>query len=276
MPNVPIINRNQVRLTGQKLGEGFQAEIQKGLYRGVEVAVKSRKVTNNANDVLREIYLHSLVTGHENIIKIYAVYVTEDCYNIVLEFFKAKTLKEIILGSPIKNRISVRNKNKIARQITGALVYIHSKEIIHKDMKLSNVMMNDNFEAKIIDFGLARSRHFADNIRSRHNFVQGDPRYQAPEVNILNDPIPANDVWSTGCTLKELYSEKVCWGKHSATNALMGAIQGFTTFQGPPSLRNVPNFLHNILLRCFSYEPRDRPTMHQLWSTIETEVQRSG
>jgi len=148
----------------------------------------------NEIDILKKL-------SHPNIVKIYEFYVSNSHYYIVTEF-----CKEGELFSYIKNKYSERQLAVLFYQVFSGLWYLHDNKILHRDIKLENIMIsqkeNDNetgeelFWAKIIDFGTAKI--FEKNKKEKD--VVGSSYYIAPEV-LKQNYNEKCDTWSVGVIL---------------------------------------------------------------------------
>ena len=139
--------------------------------------------------------------SHPNIVKIYEFYISENHYYIITEF-----CKEGELFSYIKNKYSERQLAVLFYQVFSGLWYLHDNKILHRDIKLENIMISqkekDNetgeelFWAKIIDFGTAKI--FEKNKKEKD--VVGSSYYIAPEV-LKQNYNEKCDTWSVGVIL---------------------------------------------------------------------------
>ena len=139
--------------------------------------------------------------SHPNIVKIYEFYISENHYYIITEF-----CKEGELFSYIKNKYSERQLAVLFYQVFSGLWYLHENKIIHRDIKLENIMIDGKekdkttgeelFWAKIIDFGTAKL--FEKNKKEKD--VVGSSYYIAPEV-LKQNYNEKCDTWSVGVIL---------------------------------------------------------------------------
>ena len=117
---------------------------------------------------------------------------------LVMEYFDGESLGGAIRGWRTGD---LRNKLLIGRQIANGLAYVHSKGIIHRDVKPDNIWIDSGGQVKIIDFGVAKTEDFSI---TGAGFTLGTPYYMAPEQVRGEKPSPLVDIYSFGVLLFEL------------------------------------------------------------------------
>ncbi|CRL04630.1 CLUMA_CG017698, isoform A [Clunio marinus] len=170
---------------------------------GSEVAIKiidkTQLNTNSLEKLFREVSIMKLL-NHPNIVKLYEVIETEKTLYLVMEYINNGEVFEYL----VKNG---RMKENIARQkfrqIVSAVQYLHSKNIIHRDLKAENLLLDSNLDVKIVDFGF--SNMFVEG--NKMDTYCGSPPYAAPELfQGKKYDGPEVDVWSLGVILYTLVS----------------------------------------------------------------------
>eukprot|EP01063_Lacrimia_lanifica_P030492 TRINITY_DN484_c0_g2_i1.p1 TRINITY_DN484_c0_g2~~TRINITY_DN484_c0_g2_i1.p1 ORF type:complete len:476 (+),score=169.38 TRINITY_DN484_c0_g2_i1:255-1682(+) len=184
------------------------------------VAIK--KVTNpfshktNAKRLMREVLL-LLVLKHPNILGFKDLMATHS-EGGVMALYIVTDLMDVDLHKIIRSTqvLSDRHVQYFTYQILRGLKYLHSAGILHRDMKPSNILLNEDCQLKICDFGLARpmvNNHEANNPESTSTFKEAPHMteyvvtrwYRAPELLLQERAYSAAiDVWSTGCIIAEM------------------------------------------------------------------------
>ncbi|KAI6207147.1 Protein kinase domain-containing protein [Aphelenchoides besseyi] len=188
----------------RKLGSGTYGKVSLAYDHKTEreVAVKliKKSAIENKQDLIRirrEIRIMSMLK-HPNIIQIYEVFENKDKIILVMEYASGGELYDYVskFGS-----LAEAEARRIFRQITSAVLYCHKHRVAHRDLKLENILLDVNSNAKIADFGL--SNYFADK-NLLHTFC-GSPLYASPEI-INGTPYhgPEVDCWSLGILLYTL------------------------------------------------------------------------
>src|SRR5262245_9429435 len=135
---------------------------------------------------------------HENVVSVYDFGQYEDRPYMVMEFVRGEDLKSAIANQRAGD---FQNKIRIAIQIASALEYIHSQGIIHRDVKPKNVRINASGNAKLIDFGIAKTINLS---LTRDGFTLGTPYYMAPEQVRGKEITKLVDIYAFGILLFEL------------------------------------------------------------------------
>ncbi|XP_063051067.1 serine/threonine-protein kinase PLK2b [Engraulis encrasicolus] len=142
----------------------------------------------------KEIELHKAL-HHKNIVHFYHHFEDKDNIYILLEYCSRRSLAHILKARKVLTEPEVRYYLK---QIVSALKYLHDQEILHRDLKLGNLFINDSMEVKLGDFGLAAK---LEPVCNRRKTICGTPNYLSPEVLNKQGHGCESDVWALGCVM---------------------------------------------------------------------------
>lgn len=145
-------------------------------------------------DVEREARLHSEVGVHPFIIGMEAFYRNKVEMVIVMELATRGDIFEYCVG---KCPFTEEEAKEATRQVTSALDFIHSKHIVHMDLKPQNILLSDDGKCRLADFGLSRKIPPGQRVCE----ISGTPEYTAPEILDYSPVTPAADIWSLGCVI---------------------------------------------------------------------------
>uniref|UniRef100_A0ACD5YY16 Uncharacterized protein n=1 Tax=Avena sativa TaxID=4498 RepID=A0ACD5YY16_AVESA len=207
---------------GAMLGKGGFGEVYKGVLEdGSTVAVK-RFVHNVEEDFAKELKVHSEI-NHRNVVRLIGYCADESALMIVTEYIPKGNLSDVLHHDCVP--IVLDTRLRIALECSEALCYMHSKmytRVIHGDIKPANILLDDNFHAKISDFGI--SRLVNTNAAVFTERVTGSIGYMDPLFYRDGCLTSKSDVYSFGIVLLELITRK----KASVRKGEIGIVQCFT------------------------------------------------
>jgi serine/threonine protein kinase len=162
------------------------------------VAIKRAHPGADARHLRRLVREARLAGGvdHPRVVKLLDLVVEDAATWLVMEYVPSRNLAEVISDGVLPPERVAR----IGRQIADALEAVHSRGIVHGDVTPGNILITDDGDAKLTDFGVARAV-WGDETVSDSGLVHGTPAYLAPEVARGGEPLPASDVFSLGATL---------------------------------------------------------------------------
>ncbi|CAF3276958.1 unnamed protein product [Rotaria socialis] len=220
----------------KRLGKGAYGIVWKAIDKRTKEIVALKKIFDafrnqtDAQRTYREIVFLREFGEHPNVIRLQNVLKADNDRDIylVFEFMEADLHNVIRKGNILKDT----HKRYVMYQLLKAMKYLHSANVIHRDMKPSNVLLNQQCRVKICDFGLARSL----------NHVYEDPQhpalteyvatrwYRAPEILLASSKYTKGvDMWSIGCILGEMLLGKPLFQGTSTFNQLERILQHIPT-----------------------------------------------
>ena len=165
--------------------------------------------------------------NHPHVVSIFDLVMEDDAHWLVMEYVDGRTLSDLVRDEgPLGSQEAAR----VLGQAADALADAHAAGIVHRDVKPSNILMTDDLEAKLGDFGIARAGQ--DAALTRTGLVTGSPAYLAPEVASGATATPASDVWSLGATLFHAVEGRP---PYDTKDNLMGALYEIV-HEDPPRL----------------------------------------
>ena len=205
---------NQYKIQ-EKIGSGGQGTVYKALdtklNRTVVIKVLPPELTvktANFKRFEREAQLCSQL-DHPNICTIYDFHEANGVFYIAMQYVEGKNVRQLVAGRPLE----LKSALSIAIQVTDALAYAHSKNIIHRDIKAGNIMVNSAGQVKILDFGLAKlledEQAEANAGMDKTQITElgipyGTATYAAPEQAKGERADARSDIFSTGVLLYEM------------------------------------------------------------------------
>lgn len=197
------ITRIEDYIIGMQVGRGASSVVRLATHKpdNRQVAMKTYEKLlildpKRKKNITREMYLLKSLE-HPQIIKFLDKIDTPKHLYIVLEYFKGKTLSTYLKGKTGRKLSEVEAK-VVFKQATEALAYCHSRNVVHRDIKLDNILINECQEIKIIDFGFSTCMP----AHKKTKVLCGTPNYMAPEILAhVEFAGEAADVWALGVVL---------------------------------------------------------------------------
>src|SRR5713226_4585353 len=238
----------------EKLGAGGMGIVYKALDTKLERIVALKFLPDGVavsdadkKDLLREARAASGL-DHPNIGVIHGLEESDDHQLfIVMQYYEGETLAHKISRGVIPARESLDLATQIARGLSAA----HAHNIVHRDVKPSNIIITREHVAKIVDFGLARV--IASSSATQSLNTSGTLPYMAPE-QVLGEPIDQrSDVWALGVMLVQMLT-----GTHPFLRENTAAMTFAILNQPPAELDDMPPLLQPIAYRALSKKPEHR------------------
>jgi len=205
--------------------------------------------------------------NHPNIVSIYEVAMEKNIYYLSMEYIPGKNLF-YYLNIHKPKLVEVL---EIVSRLADALAYAHRKKIIHRDLKLNNVIMRDRLTPVLIDFGLAKALENQDGCITKTGEIMGSPSYMAPE-RLLGGPVDIrSDICSIGIVLYEMLTFKNPYlDQRNIHQTTMNVIEATPL---PPSklVPWLPSEIESITLKAMAKDPRDR---YQTMEEFKEDINR--
>lgn len=205
--------------------------------------------------------------SHPNIVNIYDVGEEDHILYMVMEYVDGMTLKEYIqLYGPIE----VQEALDIMRQITAAIAHAHANDIVHRDIKPQNILIDTYGQVKVTDFGIAIA--LSATSLTQTNSILGSVHYLSPEQAREATATKKSDIYSIGIVLFELLTGRLPFSGQSPVSIALKHLQNDT-----PSIkrfnRNVPQSVENIVLKATAKDPLNRyETVYDMDDALETAL----
>ena len=253
---------NDKELTNvNEIGKGAYATVKKGYYRENEVAIKIFEEDSyqfKREDFLQEIGLLSLL-HHENVIKTYGAVLDlysnkPSVFKIVTEYVSHGSLEMAIANGLLKKNESLQQNITIG-MIKG-LDYLHSMNIIHRDLKPANILIGENNEAKISDFGLST---FA--CEKELDVIMGSFKWMSPERFLEKKYGKESDIYSMGIIMWQIYEEDEPFKEYDIIDDLKTAV---CERNERPVFISTPEFMRDIIELCWNKKCEKRLSTREI------------
>ena len=242
----------------RSIGEGGMANVYLGydtiLDRNVAIKVLRGDLAGDEKFVRRfqREALSASSLAHPSIVEMYDVGVDDGLYFIVMEYVDGKTIKQLIKK---RGNLTLSEAIDIMLQLTDGMSHAHDSYIIHRDLKPQNIMIKDDGQIKITDFGIAMALNSTQLTQT--NSVMGSVHYLPPEQASGKGSTIKSDIYSMGIIFYELLSGSLPFRGDNAVEIALKHMR-----DPLPSLReensNIPQSIENIILKATAKNPKNR------------------
>ena len=265
------------------IGQGSFGKVNIGLnvLSGRIVAIKSfdkEKIGKNSDNMKKIIYESNLMKklNHPNITKILEMFEDEKYFLIIMEYINGGNLFSFVKK---RRKLSEKTAKFLFRQIILGIQHMHSKNIVHRDIKLENILIDLNNNVKICDFGIGLVLNSLNDKLYDHC---GTPMYMAPEILLANKNIGTNyigppvDVWSAGISLYIMLSgnlpfdikdisDEVKNGKYFNGEYNDNILLQYCILKNEPKkIDDISDLAQNLLKRILNKNPKKRMTCEEI------------
>ena len=266
--NTPIIHYLEIIKNKPAIGEGGFGKVYSGIYNNKQIALKKMKF-DTEDDLILKIIQNEIKTMNlasevcDNVPKFYGLWKGKKSVGLVIELIEGKPLSGLI------NTLSKEEKIRIVIQLCEILVAIHSKNMIHRDLKPDNIIITKELKVYLIDFGICR---IAERVITKTMKPKGTPHYIAPEtIDIVEEGDSEEyafsistkaDIWSLGVIISELFSGVFPWST-IAKNPLHINLLIIQRREFPISVA-IDSDIRGIITKCVNYEIDERPNAREI------------
>ena len=292
--NINKINEKDIKLT-KSIAKGGQGKIKYGVYKNLEVIIKI---------ISKENIIH-IIQEVSNMIKYKSFYIpkflgffeSEKYFGLVMEFIEGLNLTKIIyLEKQGKITLSLIQKLNYLIQLSSVIDYLNSNNLVHRDLKTDNILVDKLGQLKLIDFGISlQGKKIWINIESPYYSLT--PNYMAPEIVYQNEDneeyqkslelirkknesnnnnekwiliTDKYDVWTFGIIMCQLFTRCKPWCRSEKENISEIEVKTRLIAKAPYPINTLypikeckfyENEIKNIIKSCLNYNPEERPSM---------------
>ncbi|OHT01312.1 TKL family protein kinase [Tritrichomonas foetus] len=255
--NLNLVLKHEDFEVGKQIGKGQSGVVSIGTLKGETVAIKTlfrRSLSQpELESYRREIFVLSTL-NFPTLLKFYG-YTDEPPFCIITDYMPNGSVFDFLRKTPEK--LTPTQRTLVALDVARGLEYLHSRGIIHRDLKSLNVLLDSNLRGKIIDFGMVRTRQNAPMTG-----MIGTPHWMAPEV-LMSVPSYDErvDVYSFAIFLWELLTGEMPYNKMQQVDIAIGICHGTLR---PTIPDDTPPVLARLIESCWSQKPENRPQMSKI------------
>lgn len=262
-----LIDRKDLEI-GESVGAGSSGEVYKGFYKGQKVAVKKLKGMTRGSrtegEFRREV-LGLISCAHKNVLKLYGVCLdSEHGVCIVTKFMEGGSLLQFLQQ---KQGLKMKDILRLAKDVAKGMEFLHSRGVVHMDLKTANVFLDKEGRAVIGDLGVAR----LGTEKVEVGETIGTYRWMAPEVcgaesGDTGSFSPKSDVYSFAILLWELITCQTPYADYNPVQAAVGVVMHGLRPAIPP---NCFPPLRYLIEKCWDQNPSVRPSFSQISQMLQ-------
>lgn len=246
-----------------ELGRGAYGVVYRGVWRGLDVAVKKIMNTDfseeSLNLFIKECELMRNLRPHKHVVQLLGMVIDPPC--IVTAYYSNGSLFDFLMSDA---KIDVWSSVKIMKGIALGMSHLSHEGVVHRDLASRNILLDDSFEAVVSDFGL--SRVVADSNKSAQTQSEVGPlKWMAPESLTQQRYSIKSDVWSFGVTCWEIFARAEPFPEMDALTVAFAVGRDGQRLEVP---HYVPEGIQQIIYQCWETEPESRPDFDQIVGMI--------
>ncbi|OWA53669.1 putative serine/threonine-protein kinase [Hypsibius exemplaris] len=273
-----------LKFNGTESGKGAFGVVLEAEWNSVKVAVKklflssSQLKRSEKKDFEREVCILARLGRHPNLTEFYGYCLEPPC--IVMEFIELGNLGYLLhycKDASVEAKMSDgRVKRNIMIGIADGMAVLHSVQVVHGDIKPPNILITEDYTAKIADFGLARLRgktaSLVESSKLAQHEVAGTSGYMAPELLDSSSPPDYNsDVYAFGVLLNEVVTEEEPYSdqlQNFRGRGPFGAVNYAKSGNRPKIRSGLPNQLVGLIVECWNGDAKKRPSFVQVQASL--------
>lgn len=262
----------------KKLGDGASGVTYLAEYKGEKVAVKAYSpaiLTHDINSVKNEMDIMSKMT-HKNIVQFRGLCLRKDrpAAALVTKYAEKGELGHALYDSRLVRRKGDPLRFRIVLGLAEGLQYLHSYHVIHRDIKPANILLDDNYEPMLTDFGF--SRFVDEDSTDKMTGETGSYRYMAPEVTRHSHYTEKADTYSFALICNEIFTDERPFEYQIAAVVAVDVVKKKLR----PSQKKIKNDrLKSIIARCWDANPDLRPEWPEVIAELklaQQEMEKKG
>eukprot|EP01125_Pyxidicula_operculata_P000455 TRINITY_DN10484_c0_g1_i1.p1 TRINITY_DN10484_c0_g1~~TRINITY_DN10484_c0_g1_i1.p1 ORF type:complete len:491 (+),score=105.96 TRINITY_DN10484_c0_g1_i1:110-1582(+) len=268
MDKAPEISPTEIEKT-EVIGSGSFGKVYRGKCRGQNVAIKILLKQHISDEDLatfkREVAIMSTFS-HPNICLFMGACTQPGNFFIVQEFLPGGDVEKLLHDE--KNKISLFKRMQMAKDAALGINWLHlnNPALIHRDLKSSNLLIDENMKVKVCDFGLSQVKPQGTMLVD-DDLAKGTPLWMAPEVMQFQEFNEKADVYSFGIVLWEFLTRKPPFAHHSNFSKFRKAV--CEKHERPDIPPNCEPSLKILIQRCWHPDPNKRPAFDQIISLLD-------
>jgi len=250
----------------KEIGRGHYGKVCLGKWKSQSVALKFCKEKGTLEEFLREANVMIGLPPHQNLVQFFGVSIDGPQPIIVLEYCAEGSLDVLLFDRGIK--LSTDEKLKLVEGIAKGLCHLHKHNIVHRDLAARNILLTQQHQPKISDFGM--SRFLAEDVEGQTFGNVGPIRWMAPEALQNRKYSKKTDVWSFGIVVYEITAQREPHVQIPPKEVVRLIRDEALTPEIPAEC---PPALEELMRMCWRRDPKERPTLESICKYLKINPQ---
>ncbi|ESO85259.1 hypothetical protein LOTGIDRAFT_130675 [Lottia gigantea] len=247
---------------GKRLGAGQFGEVWLGKYmNSTIVAIKTLQVGAMSSAAFLAEAQIMKKCRHDKLVRLYAVCTKEEPIYIVTELMSNGALLNYLRDG--SKNLDLQTLIDMAAQIASGMSYLEERKFIHRDLAARNILVGENNEVKVADFGLAK---IIDEESNPTNDAEVPIKWTAPEAALYRKFTTKSDVWSYGILFVELMTKGEIPYPGMGNGEVLEKIKGGYRMPKPT---DCPEAAFEMVLKCWDEDPENRPSFENVFNFFE-------
>eukprot|EP01125_Pyxidicula_operculata_P013678 TRINITY_DN4545_c0_g1_i1.p1 TRINITY_DN4545_c0_g1~~TRINITY_DN4545_c0_g1_i1.p1 ORF type:complete len:525 (+),score=61.35 TRINITY_DN4545_c0_g1_i1:61-1635(+) len=270
---VPLIKRNELSLE-RTIGEGQYGKVWQGKCRGEVVAVKILNNQEWDDEIIKQFEKEVEIMSqlrHPNVALLMGACTEEKGKLAIVTELCKSNLRSVVHNNKIK--LSLLQKLKFCIDIAQGMAWLHNTkphQIIHRDLKLTNLLVGENWKVKVSDFGLSDILK-ADYLMDNEGGAVGSALWMSPEVLEGKELTDKLDIYSFGLVMWEIFTRVQPFEEYKTVSELKEAV--CKRNERPPfSKHQIPSVIAGIMEQCWQSDPRKRPPFVEVLELLRDAI----
>jgi len=249
----------------KEIGEGSYGMVYVGRWKHSPVALKFCQKSDVIDEFIREVKIMIQLPPHPNVVQMFGISFNKSQAILIMEYCEGGSLDRFLFqGHP---QLTEQQMIAWVKGIASGMYHLHKHNIVHRDLAARNILLSQatpNAQPKISDFGMSRIIISKNTGKTKSNI--GPVRWMAPESIATRIYSEKSDVWSFGIVVYEIVAQTE---PHKNMDDLQAAIairdEGLT----PKIPSHCPQFLRELMMKCWNRNPEQRPTFEQVCNMFQ-------
>lgn len=254
----------------ERIGSGGFADVYCGTWQGLNIAIKQLHLKIVSPSLVQDFLNEAQILAkcrHPSVVTFFGISIQEGCYQLILELMLRGTLFQNLSNSSLPLPVPLRLQ--MCLDMSRGVEYLHDLNIIHCDLKSTNILIGKDWQAKITDFGLSKIKIATETTFTTERKA-ASIRWSAPELFKRNSPrTKKSDLWSLGMVIHEVFSRKVPFAEEPNETIV---IQWINNGEKEHISSECPSALSEVVTKCWNMDPKERPDPSSIIQTLKNLI----